>query len=442
LPTGDGQAVALGQTFAASLLLAALNAATGILAARLLGPVGRGELAAVQLWPTFLATLAVLGLPDALVYFASADRRRSGRYLGTATALALGTSVLAMLIGFPLLAVVLHGKGGRLVDTARLYLLICPLFVLAGLPFNALRGAGAFGAWNAIRVVPSLLWLGILTAVGLAGSPDPLVLPKWHLLGLALLVVPIAMITATRVPGPYRPDGGLVRPILRYGLPGMAASVPQQLNLRLDQMLMASFLPTRDLGLYVAAVAWSGAVSPLVTAVGTVLFPSVAQQTEAPARAAVLAQGSRLALLLTASAATVVGVLTWPGLRVLFGPEFGPAVPAALVLVAGASIVGYGFVLQEGLRGLGLPRAVLRAELTGLAVSMAVLAVLLPLLGILGAAMASVAGYSAVVAVVLRHIRRATGMRFADLLVPGRDDVIRVVAGTRRLASRSRRGAR
>ena len=44
---------------------------TGALAARLLGPDGRGQLAAIQMWPNFLAAIANLGLPEALVYFSA-----------------------------------------------------------------------------------------------------------------------------------------------------------------------------------------------------------------------------------------------------------------------------------------------------------------------------------------------------------------------------------
>src|SRR5713101_4590346 len=52
-------------------LSAVLGITTGMLAARLLGPQGRGELAAIQTWPSFIATLAMLGLPEALVYYSA-----------------------------------------------------------------------------------------------------------------------------------------------------------------------------------------------------------------------------------------------------------------------------------------------------------------------------------------------------------------------------------
>ncbi len=44
-------------TFLAAMSLSAIGLITGVLVARLLGPIARGELAAVQLWGAFFATL-------------------------------------------------------------------------------------------------------------------------------------------------------------------------------------------------------------------------------------------------------------------------------------------------------------------------------------------------------------------------------------------------
>ena len=42
---------------------------------------------------------------------------------------------------------------------AQVFLLVIPVFVLAGMPSNALRGAGEFLRWNIIRVLGPGLWL-------------------------------------------------------------------------------------------------------------------------------------------------------------------------------------------------------------------------------------------------------------------------------------------
>src|ERR1035441_7280699 len=79
---------ALRSTFSTNMTLAVVAVATGVLAARLLGPSGEGELTAIQTWPILLGTLAMLGLDSALVYFISRQPER-GRQL-TSTAVLIG----------------------------------------------------------------------------------------------------------------------------------------------------------------------------------------------------------------------------------------------------------------------------------------------------------------------------------------------------------------
>ena len=56
------------QSIGSKSTILALQAGTGILTARLLGPAGRGELAAMILWPLFIANVTTLGVPSSLIY--------------------------------------------------------------------------------------------------------------------------------------------------------------------------------------------------------------------------------------------------------------------------------------------------------------------------------------------------------------------------------------
>src|SRR5207253_4285539 len=58
-------------SFAGSAGIQALNAVTGIIGARALGPHGRGELAALLIWPLAISSLGSLGLSDALAFHAA-----------------------------------------------------------------------------------------------------------------------------------------------------------------------------------------------------------------------------------------------------------------------------------------------------------------------------------------------------------------------------------
>jgi O-antigen/teichoic acid export membrane protein len=198
----------------------------------------------------------------------------------------------------------------------------------------------------------------------------------------------------------------------------MLTGMPQILNLRLDQMLMAAFLSPRDLGLYVVAVEWSAATAPLLSAVGVVMTPAVASASDAAHGARRLAAGVRITVVLAAILCIIFAAVTPIAVIVLFGVRFRASIPAALVLMPAGAILSLNLVLQEGLRGLGRPYPVLRAELAGLVVTGTVLISTLRSMGIMGAAIASLLGYSTVTVVLLRNVRHYTGTSLATLLVP------------------------
>ncbi len=66
--TSRSGVVAIVQTLLANILILGISFGTGIITARVLGPDGRGEQAAIVMWPQFLAYALTLGLPSALLY--------------------------------------------------------------------------------------------------------------------------------------------------------------------------------------------------------------------------------------------------------------------------------------------------------------------------------------------------------------------------------------
>jgi antigen flippase len=404
-------------------VLALLGFVTGTVAARLLGPQGRGELAAIQTWPSFIATIAMLGLPETLVYYCARSPARAGRYLGSAVAVGLLASLPFMVLGYLAMPFLLSAQSAEVVRAARGYLLIVPVFALVGLPYHPLRGLNRFVAWNALRLLAPLAWLVVLLGALLMGSASPERLATAYLALLALLFVPVALVVVRQVPGPFRPDVRDWGPLLQYGLPAMASTLPQMLNYRLDQLLMMAFLPAQALGLYVVAVSWGGMVQPLVGALGTALFPHVASRANPAERVRRFLQGSRLALLLSLGSAGVLLVLTPWVLPFLFGRAFGPALPAALVLVLASAVAAFNGVMEEGVRGLGRPSAVLWAELGGVCVTVVALFILLPQLGILGAALASLLGYTAVSLVVVGQAIKAGDISSWGTFCPTGEDL-------------------
>lgn len=412
----------VGLTVATNLGLAVINALTGIALARLLGPEHRGQLAAVLLWGVTLGAIAAVGVPDAVVYFVARARDQAGRTMASAAALNLLTSALFTLVAWFVVPLVLGRQDEGTKELARLFVLVIPIYVLAGIPANALRGSAEFGAWNILRTLAPLLWLATILAVRFTDHFTVSFLTGGFLASQAVLLVVAVAIVLPKVTRPFRVEPHRWRPMLRFGLPGVLGTVPAIANLRLDQMLLAAFVSNDRLGLYVTAVAWAGVLSPVLAALGAVLFPRLASEPDRALRLQVLGRGVRMAVLVASALVAAVLVATPLGIRVLFGAAYMDAIPAASVLVVAGGMLAVSGVLEETWRGLGRPAEVLCAEVGGFIVTGVLLAWLLPLLDIVGAALASLGGYLATLVILLVRLRSTQHVQLLTL-VPGRAEV-------------------
>ncbi|MCA9334673.1 polysaccharide biosynthesis C-terminal domain-containing protein, partial [Candidatus Saccharibacteria bacterium] len=105
-------------------------------------------------------------------------------------------------------------------------------------------------------------------------------------------------------------------------------------------------------------------------------------------------------LLVSSTGALLLALVSPLLLPLLFGIEFRDAVLPAIILLIAIVILGFNYVLSDGLRGLGYPGTTSIAELAGAMTTVIGLVLFLPLLGIYGAAVVSVLSY-AIVALVL-----------------------------------------
>lgn len=423
LPQASTFSAQVAVTMAANVAIAVLGLVTGSLLARTLGPQGRGELAAIQTWAGFLGLLAALGLPDAVVYFSGRDRKGSATYLTSAVALMVLAAVPLAAAGVLLMPALLSAQSPEVVAIARRYLPIYLLLMATqGMLLHPLRGRGDFVVWNALRPLPALAWLVVIVIVFVAGVASPAGFAAGHLVALAAAGLLTFVAVRRRVPGPYAMRSSHWPPMLRYGVPSALSALPQTLNLRLDQMLMAALLSPALLGYYVVAVAWSSAATPLLQSIGAVLFPRVASEENKTDQVALLGRGTRTTVLLALLLNGALLLITPLAVILIFGRTFAPAVPAALLLVVAAGFVSLNHALEEGLRGLGHTQAVLWGESVGLVATAVGLAVLLRPLQINGAALASLLGYSATTVALLIWLKRRTGQQVLFFVLPGAED--------------------
>lgn len=412
-------------TLTTTVLLQTVGLLTGIMAARLLGPAGRGELAAIQTWGAFIATIALVGLPDAVVYFSGRHPGQAGRYWASGTSFALITGLPVLLAGYWGLPWILRAQSPVVISVARWYAL--GLFLLSSLswmPLSTLRGLRQFTTWNILRTLPNLGWLLVLFLAVISQSSSLHFLVMGFLISYAVVSLPLLATAARVVPGPYYPSIGLWPTMVKYSLPLMASALPNQLlhSGRLSQLFIAAFLEPSALGLYVVGVAWSRVTGIVPSAIAAVVFPRVAAASCQRQAIVELARGTRMTVLSIVGVSAMTLILCTFATPVLFGKDFAPAIPAALLMVIAGSADGLKRVLGDGLRGLGKSKSVLMGELVAVALTGLLLPLLVRPFSIIGAAIAMLVGNIGGVFLLSLRIARVTNSSMRVLVIPTSQD--------------------
>lgn len=399
---------------------------TGTLSARLLGPSARGQLAAIQIASSLLATFATLGLSDAITLYCARDPRNARSHVISSMLLSTIAGSPVLLAGYMVLPYLLRAQDPAVIQAARWYLLVAVFYVLFSFSQSAMRGRQDFALWSASRYLTPAATLFALAVAWLTGRITPQFIALFGLAMMGLMAIPSTLfILMRRLSGTMRPRPDSWMPMLRFSVPLVASALPKQLNLRLDQMVMAALLPPRLLGLYVVAAAWSTMTGPIFEGLSAFLFPHVASHGSVEGQALALVQFTKFATPIALLEVIVFSLITPWGLTLLFGNAYRQSVPSALVLVVAAATLYLGQMLEEGLRGLGKPMPILWAELGGLLITAFSLAALMKPMGIIGAAISSLLGYTVVWSILVNRIRAATGFSFAQILLPSTCDIRR-----------------
>jgi len=266
----------VGFTMGTNLLLMGTSLLSGSLAAHLLGPTGRGQLAAIQLWPLAIMTIGSGGIVEAASYFSGRFREQSGVFGITAIVMLAVMAVPLVLIGVVAMPHLLAAEPSRIVAESQVYMLIVPILFFVNTFPAVLRGRGDLRVWNVLRLTQPLGYVVILLAAAFV-PVDHVTFVAFAMFGwIAAHVLLSLALLRWYLPGPHRFEGEQVGPMLRYGARSISATTPSWLNGRMDQLVMGAFLSPHLLGLYAVAVSWSLAVTPVSNAFGQVILPRLA----------------------------------------------------------------------------------------------------------------------------------------------------------------------
>jgi O-antigen/teichoic acid export membrane protein len=405
-------------SFSVSLAIQGVNVVTGILLARTLGLHDRGALAAVILWPSLLATVGSLGVPDAVTYYAARAGTSRKTLLGTSIAIASIESVAMVLIGLLLIPLVLGHLGPGTVQLTLVFLAFVPLNLLTLALMGFLNGLQHFTAFNALRAMVILIAAAAIVVLAAVGSLTPGTAAIAYLGANAATLLATVLIVARIGELRLAVSGRTAKDLLSFGLKSQTSSVSSMLNERLDQLVISAVLAPAKLGLYVVAVTLTSLVNLIGSSVALVALPVVARLRSTAEQ---LAPARRL-IVLTLGLSTLVAVpmiVFAPRLlELFFGQSFRAAADPTRILLAAAVLMATSRALGAILKALGRPLQAGLADAIALGVTVIALAALLPLFGLLGAAVASLLAYGVSLAWMIDRAARALAVRPWRLFLP------------------------
>ncbi len=392
-------------------LLLLFSTTSGVISARLLGMSGRGELAAVQSWPMLFASFGHLGIPDAVVYYIARNRSEVSAYFSYAFLFILITSTITSVCLFFALPILLKEQSVVVVSTARLFTLYVPLWMIASLVWSTFQGMQRYIFWNLLRLSPSFaLCLANLIVLWIFPAEASVTLLINLLLLILGIIVLVSLLFAVNMVGLkswfHLPDR---QNLLSYGLLSVASNGPRQLNLRLDQGLLATIVSPAELGLYAVGASWAYMGFTIVIALGSASIAKIATLTNDNNKRKYCFQIMKTTLLWASVIASLMYWLTPQGLQFLFSAEYLSAINVTRLLVIAAFISTLNGVWGDLLRGLGSPISTLIAEGSGFVVTLFGLLIFLPTGGIYAAAIVSIASYSIIQLIGTMFIIQKTG---------------------------------
>ncbi|MGO9971662.1 MAG: hypothetical protein ACLP01_02290 [Solirubrobacteraceae bacterium] len=412
-PTSRLAGVVAGLT-AVKVIGAASGFVTGPLLAHSLGASGRGDLAAILVPLGLLPAVAGFGIP-AFPFRSLTRGDRPSEVIASLGLILLAVGLVAMIAAVPAADLL---AGGR--KTVRVWLIVVfvstPLLLFASLMSSCLA---ALARWREVAVMSLIPFAVPLAGIVLFFALGDLTVASAAavtIAGALLSTLPAAPLLATA--GRLKFRRSLAREGMGFGLRSWWGGLAYLANLRLDQFLMITAVPPRELGLYAVAATISGAAA---LATGALCQPVMTRI--GAGETSLIPRSVRMALAATVMINLVLAVVSPLLLRILFGPEFTGAFPLTLVLLVAGVPFGGAMLLSGGLQADGAPLIPSTAEGLAVLITVGGLFALLKSLGAMGAALVSLAAYSTSFVFQLVMAKRRIGGALSDYILPTRSDI-------------------
>jgi O-antigen/teichoic acid export membrane protein len=384
----------IAETLVSKFAIQGINAGTGIITARALMPAGRGQLAAMILWPSILASFTALGVPSSLIYFfrlsmtgRSPEQRE--RIVATGLVMSVLTGILATIIGVIFIPHWMKQYSPETIRAAQWFMIVTPVTAVTLAGKSILEAAGSFSSSNLLQLSTPLFTAVPLVVLWAVHRLDPFTAACTYIFA-ALPSFVYLLYRLKPLVTHLRGDVASAKLLLGYGVRSYGTDLLGTLALQVDQVLVVRFLTPTAMGSYVVMLSLSRMLNLVYNSVTMILFPKAAGLT-AEAVLALTERCARVATIVSAAAAIFVYIFGPFFINLLYGREYGSALSSLRILLIEVTLAGTAYVLAQAFMALGRPGVLTILQAIGLSISIPLMILLIPRWGIKGAAFALLA---------------------------------------------------
>ncbi|MEM7770025.1 MAG: oligosaccharide flippase family protein [Cyanobacteria bacterium P01_A01_bin.37] len=384
---GRSASTATIQTFVVKVCILGINMGTGIITARVLGSQGRGELAAIILWPQFLAYTMTLGIPQALLYNIKKYPEKKSKLFSAAVLLSIGLGFLASLVGIFFIPEWLAQYSLPMIRASQWFMLTAPISLLNLVFTAAFEARDEFTFSNQLRYfIPLTTLASLLTMIAL-GVSNPITFG----IAYVLPTIPISIWMFMRLRARYDFQlthlGETSKLLLGYGSKAYGIDLIGSLSGQIGQALVVGMLNATSMGLYTVAISLSRMLNTFESAIDTVLLPK-ASARPIPEIVTLTGQAVRISTMLTLLCVLPLMFLGPFFLGLLYGQEFIAATTIFRILLIEVLISGMNWLLAKSFMAAGKPGVVTLLQGLGLGITVPLMLILIPRYELVGAGLA------------------------------------------------------
>jgi len=391
------------ETYGTRVVLIVIGLTTTVLAARALGPTGRGLFAVAVAVGAIGVQFGNFGLHASNTYYVAKDRDLLPALVGNTLVVSFGAGGLGALLCW-----IVFSLWPEIAPLRGLLLVLALASIPFGLAYmllqNLLLGIQQVRAYNVIELVSKTIGLALLGFAIISGKISAEILFGTTMVALVLSFSWVLWCLRRFLHHAPIPSFPIFRRNIGLGLKAYAVAFFGFLVLRIDLVMVKYILGAQSAGYYSISETMAENMLMLPIVVGVILFPRLSGMAHRHEKLRLTQQASLLTAALLLPMVVLASVFAKPFVGLVFGKSFLPAVPAFVWLMPGSFFLGVEVVMVQFLNSLGYPRVIIYSWIciTGLNVGVNLWAI--PAYGIAGAAVVSSVSYFLVFGLVLAAV--------------------------------------